>query len=413
MKIGILTYHCVTNFGAQLQTLSTIGYMKKHGHEPVVLNWFPQDLEDFYLRFHPKNQFDEQFRFAMEQMPVSNLCRTLEELSAEIDRLKLDAIFLGSDALFDYTPERTRYAFSLRQMRRVPQNVDLTSNHLLPNPFWGSFGDYVKKQIPYCGFSISSQNMPYSKLNKEEKKEMKRLLNRFASITVRDKWTQKMVKYVSGRKDVSITPDPVFAFNNNTDFHITKEELLAKYNLPENYILISFRKDILPDNFINEVIEKIESKTGAVCVSFPMPRKLKKYRTQRFIDLPLPTLDWYYLIKYSQGYIGELMHPIIVSLHNSVPFFCFDQYGTFKTVIPRLWSKYLPKSSKIYDILEQVGFLKNMCPYIYADKITTDDVVQRFLEFDRDKCGEFAAKQYSRYEKGMEMVVTSLKQDRR
>lgn len=31
MKIGILTYHCVPNFGAQLQTISTVGYVKKNG----------------------------------------------------------------------------------------------------------------------------------------------------------------------------------------------------------------------------------------------------------------------------------------------------------------------------------------------------------------------------------------------
>ena len=77
MRIGILTYHCVTNFGAQLQTLSTVGYMKKQGHEPVVLNWFPQDLEDFYLRKHPREQFEEQYQFAMNSMPVSQLCRSI------------------------------------------------------------------------------------------------------------------------------------------------------------------------------------------------------------------------------------------------------------------------------------------------------------------------------------------------
>ena len=115
MKIGILTYHCVTNFGAQIQTLSTIGYMKKHGHEPVVLNWFPQDLEDFYIRQCPREQFDIQFNFAQNEMPVSRLCRTLDELCQEIDSLGLDAIFLGSDALFDYTPLKERYGFSMRK----------------------------------------------------------------------------------------------------------------------------------------------------------------------------------------------------------------------------------------------------------------------------------------------------------
>ena len=119
MKIGILTYHCVTNFGAQLQTLSTIGYMKKHGHEPVVLNWFPQDLEDFYIRQCPREQFDIQFNFAQKEMPVSRLCRTLDELCQEIDSLNLDAIFLGSDALFDYIPIKLRTYFSIRRFKRI------------------------------------------------------------------------------------------------------------------------------------------------------------------------------------------------------------------------------------------------------------------------------------------------------
>lgn len=408
MKIGILTYHCVTNFGAQLQTLSTIGYMKKHGHEPIVLNWFPQDLEDFYHRCHPQVQFEEQFRFAMENMPVSRLCRTLDELCHEIDSLNLDAIFLGSDALFDYIPQKSRYGFSFRKLHKVPVGFTVTSNHDLPNPFWGSFDDMLVKKIPFCGFSISSQNMPYFKLTNAEKNELGNLLNRFTKITVRDEWTKKMVNYVSGRNDVSITPDPVFAFNYNTDLVVKKEDLLAKYHLPDNYILISFCQDILQDSFINDIVSKVESKTDALCVSFPMPRKLKKYNTQISIDLPLPTLDWYYLIKYSQGYIGELMHPIIVSLHNSIPFFCFDQYGTNKTIIPRLWSKFVPESSKVYDILEQAGFLNYMCPYIYSDRVTVDNVVQSFLHFDRDKCREFAEKQHSRYEDGMKMVLSSL-----
>ena len=407
MKIGILTYHCVTNFGAQLQTLSTIGYMKKHGHEPVVLNWFPQDLEDFYIRQCPREQFDIQFDFAQKEMPVSRLCRTLDELCQEIDSLGLDAIFLGSDALFDYTPLKERYGFSMRKLRKV-KRPPITSNHDLPNPFWGSFYSKITKKIPFCGFSISSQNMPYFKLTKAEKGELGNLLNRFTKITVRDEWTQKMINYVSGRKDVSITPDPVFAFNYNTNFEIEKQYLLTKYNLPENYILISFYQNVLPDFFVNEIISQVEERTDAICVSFPMPRRLRKFDTKLSIELPLSPLDWYYLIKYSQGYIGELMHPIIVSLHNSIPFYCFDQYGTNKTIIPRVWSKFVPESSKIYDILEQAGFLNNMCPYVSSDRVTATEVVQRFFEFDRNKCRAFSDFQYSRYVKGMESVISSL-----
>lgn len=406
MKIGILTYHCVTNFGAQLQTLSTIGYMKNHGHNPIVLNWFPQDLEDFYHRECPKEQFDIQFDFAQKEMPVSRLCRTLPELCEEIDRQQLDAIFIGSDALFDYFPQRVLNPFSFRKLKRV--NFSVTSNHLLPNPFWGSFSDMIDRKIPYCGFSISSQNAPYYKLNRNELKEMKRLLDGFTLVTTRDEWTRKMVHYICGRTDTFITPDPVFCFNQNFDPPLQRENLLQKYGLPQDYILISFCGNQLSDEYVNQIIKLVEERTGMSCVSFPMPRKLRKFETKYKIELPLPTLDWYYLIKYSKGYIGELMHPIIVSLHNCVPFFCFDQYGITKTIIPRVWYKYIKESSKIYDILQRADLLSNQCPYYYSKNYRPEDVVDKFLNFDKEKCSIFSDTQKTHYNEGMKKVLSSL-----
>lgn len=407
MKIGILTYHCVTNFGAQLQTLSTIGYLKKHGHEPVVLNWFPKDLEDFYRKECPVEQYELQYNFAQQSMPISNLCRTLDELNAEIDSLQLDAIFIGSDALFDYFPKSTRTVFDYRHLRM--RKINLTSNHDIPNPFWGSFNVGVKKKIPYCGFSISSQNAPFYKLNSQEKEELSSLLNNFTLISTRDEWTKKMVEYISERNDTFVTPDPVFGFNDNMDTLIEKTDLLEKYKLPEDYILISFYVNVLSDDFINKVIALLEKKTGIKCVSFPMPRKLRKFNTDYTIQLPLPTLDWYYLIKYSKGYIGELMHPIIVSLHNCVPFFCFDQYGITKRIIPKIWYKYIKESSKIYDILQRADLLSNQCPYHYSKNIRPEDVVEKFLTFDKEKCESFSQAQLKRYSEGMNRVISSLK----
>lgn len=406
MRIGILTYHCVTNFGAQLQTLSTIGYLSRKGHVPIVLNWFPKDLEDFYRRQCPQEQFDMQFEFAQKEMPVSRLCRTLEELSREIDCQDLDSIIIGSDALFDYFPLDERNPFDFRKFKRVP--VKVTSNHDLPNPFWGSFGDLIEKKIPYCGFSISSQNTPYSKLNQWELTELKRLINNFELITARDEWTRKMIQYISGRDDSFITPDPVFGFNNNSNKPLDKEILIKKYGLPSDYILISFYGKVLSDEYVNQIVRLVEGRTGIPCVSFPMPRRLRRFATQYSIELPLNALDWYYLIKYSKGYIGELMHPIIVSIHNSIPFFCFDQYGITKTIIPHIWHKYIQESSKIYDILNRAGLLQNSIPYFYIDSISPKEIVNNFLNFDKEKCASFAEKQSERYENGMEVVLSLL-----
>lgn len=393
------------NFGAQLQALSTIGYLRNHGYNPIMLHWYPEDLEEFYHKRAPKEQNKLQMTFAEESMPLSRLCRTLEDLCAEIQRQRIDALFLGSDALFDYTPMFFRFNYSIKKLKKVP--IFVTSNHRLPNPFWASFNDMLEIPLPVVGFSISSQNMPYDKLNKSERAELGRLLEYFNGITARDEWTQKLIGYL-GRNNVEITPDPVFAFNSNTDFEIAKEEICKKYNLPEKYILISFIYPNLTDEFVNEIIDKVESATGAECVSFPMPDMLRKFNTKHIIQLPLSPLDWYYLIKYSQGYIGERMHPIIVSLHNSVPFFCFDQYGAEKVIIPRLWSFFQSKSSKIYDILERAELLNNMCFYADIKKITPQFVVDRFLSFNVPHCEKFAETMIDKYNLGMENLLKEI-----
>lgn len=405
-RVGILTYHCIPNFGAQLQTLSTIGYLRNNGYEPIVLNWYPADLEDFYLRRAPLEQNQMQFDFSQGEMPVSSLCRTLPDLCCEIKRLQLDFIFLGSDALFDYVPQNTLYNYSIRKLKKVP--IATTSNHKLPNPFWGSFNDMLDTPVPLVGYAISSQNMPYSKVTKEEKKELGRLLQGFSFLSVRDEWTKKMVESIGGLKNISLAPDPVFAFNQNYPNIPTRAEILKKYSLPDKYILISFVYNVLGDEYINTIIDQLEKHIGYKCVSFPMPDKLRTFNTKHIIELPLNPIDWYSIIKYSNGYIGERMHPIIVSLHNNIPFFCFDQYGATQQIIPRLWSRFIPESSKIYDILCKCGLQDNSCFYSRVNKLRPKDVVNRFLSFDSNKCNKFSQDKLTDYNNCMQQLLSAV-----
>lgn len=404
MRIGVLTYHCIPNFGAQLQALSTVGYLKTNGHEPIVLNWYPEDLENYYLERVPIEQNKIQFDFAQKNMPVSHLCRTMTQLAEEMQLLGLDRIILGSDALFDYTPEKDRYNFSYRKLKRIP--LSITSNHMLPNPFWGCFNDFLNEDVPTYGYAISSQNMPYFHLNSIEKKEIRRLLDRFNLITVRDEWTQDIVKSLSHHKTVPIVPDPVFALNQNVTDIPSKEEIIRKYNLPDNYCLISFLHNVLPDKFINRLIEILETDCNRKCVSFPMPEGLKVYKTQYTIQLPLSPIDWYALIKYSNGYIGERMHPIVVCLHNAIPFYCFDQYGTNKVIIPRLWNKFMPESSKIYDIICRAKLSENISFYSKTKDLTPQDVANKLMAFDIKACKLFSKQQLHAYNTSMLNLVS-------
>ena len=103
--------------------------------------------------------------------------------------------------------------------------------------------------------------------------------------------------------------------------------LSEKYKLPNRYALITFSRGIVENDYIRQICILL-LREGITPVAFPEPEGLVDFGLTNKIELPLNPMDWYALLIHSEGYIGTRMHPIIVCLHNSVPFFSFDGNGT-------------------------------------------------------------------------------------
>ena len=408
MKIGILTYHCVPNFGAQLQATSTVGFLKRMGHEPVVLNWYPQDLDNMYSIRIPQEQILCHKDYTEEILPITKICRSEKELVETIDSIGLDAIIVGSDALFKYIPYNNRKIFSKRYLRYIEKKV-LSVERLEGNPFFGGFVTKLTRHIPVGAFSVSSQNCNYSDMGIQEKADMKNCMSNFCTISVRDEWTKDMVENILGVSSIKVTPDPVFSFNQNCYVNIpSKTEILKRYGLTENYVLISFSTWYSSSEYIKSLAIEVERR-GLLPVAFPMPEKLFAADVDKRIRLPLTPLDWYALIKYSRGYIGERMHPIVVCIHNSVPFYCFDEYGIYRSSWGGLRKKYVRDSSKTYHILYKAGLTEWMHSYKMCDSLPKPmDVVNKLLNFNTSKCQEFSVMYQKQYEYAMLNLVQKL-----
>ena len=91
MKIGLLAYHAVCNFGAMLQLLSTYMFLKNHGHEPVIINWVAKDLEDYYSQNTPKSQIENQLK--SDELQVSIKRTYLEKFKTRLTPKQLLLIF--------------------------------------------------------------------------------------------------------------------------------------------------------------------------------------------------------------------------------------------------------------------------------------------------------------------------------
>lgn len=223
MKIGIVTFFRVANYGAMLQAYALWQCLAQRGHDVTFLStersvaknptWFNVIKSRNFGNFKGKVQWKAQYpvtEFA-KIFPQTQLCRTLDELrSAACGQ---DAIIVGSDQMW--------------------------------NPLWCAKGhlDYVMlnfagdgtRRISYA-VSFSVKDWP----NDSTAEEAGRLLRKFASISVREKSGVALVKKLSGRDDAEWLLDPTMI--HGADFYRsllgvkerdrTGEAFLFKYLLP-------------------------------------------------------------------------------------------------------------------------------------------------------------------------------------
>lgn len=391
MKIGLLAYHAVCNFGAMLQLLSTYMFLKNHGHEPVIINWVAKDLENYYAQNTPISQIENQLKLRLQLWKETALCRTIKDVANIISNEQIDAVIIGSDAVAQHHPLFERIVFPCRNIIAINS---VTSDVVFPNPFWGIWTDYLDKPVPVALMSAASQDSKYKYISKKLRKQMKERIMAFSYVSVRDVDTQKMFSFITeGQCCPSVTPDPVFAFNQNAVSLVpSKEELMKKYGLSGKYMLISFKNEKrcnVSQTWLNK-FQDIAKHHGIQCVSLPFSTSLSAGELESEIALPLNPIDWYALLKYSCGYIGNNMHPIVVCIHNTVPFFSFDNYGT-KHANGLFCDS---STSKIRHILKVANLLdcRIASNSLFRRTPSPEHVFNKLQTFDKAKCKKFCSR---------------------
>ena len=375
MNIGILTFYKVANFGANIQGVSTYYYLKKIGYNPIFLN---------YVSVKTENSLEESYKKSVQTKAhidfvnsyIENQTENLynsDDVVAAIDKYHIDAIIIGSDAVVQHHPLLSR----IHRGRRKPFYISHPApERMFPNPFWGcGFDD----KIPTVMMSVSSQNSKYSQFSKSLKSRMFKTLNNMKYISVRDTWTLDMMKAIGVNHDVKVTPDPVFAFNYNAGHLVPSEDDIRKrFSLPKDYVLVSLHSQSLTLKTLDELNSMFKA-VGKTCVAFPMPAGVRyQHHFDYEIKVPLSSIDWYALIKYASGYVGSNMHPIIVSLHNAVPCFSIDHWGTkdFFNRTVRDGSSKVEHIMGVFGLKNYVKPIDNDICYVEASVIV--DAIQKF-----------------------------------
>ena len=409
MKIGILTYFRLANYGANLQAYSTFRFLKNNGHEVLFIDWSPEDYYKSKVESAMKDKYKiHHFSFVDETLPISKRCLNETDICQIIKEECIDGVIVGSDAVTQNHPFLERLSFPSRRVVSISPKFSTTT---FPSPFWGSFIQSLDKKLPIAIMSGSSQDSKYYYIFGKERRQMKESIEKLSYISVRDAWTQKMIRYLTRGKIVpEITPDPVFALKvNASDTIPSKAEVLQKYNLPEKYVLFSFwNNSIVSYDWLKEIGDLFQ-REGTTPVAFPMPGGVN-FNHPFSIEVNTPTpLDWYAIIANASAYIGEKMHPIVTCLANAVPCFNFDHCGVklFKGLF-----RY-SRSSKIYHIMNEFDVGENRIngSGVFFKPPRPELVYDKIKNFDINLCSQKAELYLARYNEMMTTIIETFKKE--
>lgn len=401
MKIGVLTFYKTNNFGANLQGVSTYYALQKSGHTPIFIDYQSVYTETEWeaIKKTPQGNIHNEFLNNIIQRQTE-VCHNIAELLDVIDKYDIEAIIIGSDAVVQHHPFIDR----IKRGRRRPFYIQhYRPESVFPNLFWG---EGFAETIPCAMLSVSSQNSEYNHFTKGIKRDMYSFLRHFRYISVRDNWTKDMFHAIDEKLNVSITPDPVFAFNYNAGHLIpSKKEIANKYALPPKYILVSLHSQCLSISELDRLKNEAE-RNGMTCIALPMPAGYKfSHHFDVEIPMPLSPIDWYALIKYSNGYVGSNMHPIVVALHNAVPCFSIDNWGTTNF----WWKKKRDGSSKVEHILRTYGLEDYRCEIENGKcAVMASFIMDKILSFPKDKIAEISVDKYTQYCEMMNLILKVL-----
>lgn len=343
MKIGILTFHRSYNFGANLQTIAVQSALTAKGHSPVIVNYHDsQKMSEYRRTISPMQakRHEDFFERYYNESPVLTNEREVQEFCSD----SLDAVLVGSDAVFKLVPKYDPVNLLKDAIKTITGRKGKSRYTEYLPPYWLNWTDGKRgNQVVKASIAASCMSTLFHFIPAKTIRDMKRSLKRFDYISVRDQWTEKMVKYVStGEIMPEICPDPVFSLGDNFSF--------PKDEYPDADVSKTI---LLSGRFANEWLESFIQAAHASGYSVSnLPNPDASFENPRFdtnISLPLSPLGWYLLLSQAAGYVGIRFHALVSCMSNQTPVINVDNH--LRSLIGK-------RTSRMYDLCERSRILQ-------------------------------------------------------
>lgn len=244
-KIGILTFHRATNYGAILQAYGLLSYLNNQGYEAKIIDYAPSGMGRLFMPIKATsikaiiksillNVYNlRSLRRRYKKLKVftkyiNGVLPLTKKVSGVNNVPKFDAYIVGSDQIW---------------------NVCFTGG--IDPLYWGVFNRKEGKMISYAG--SAAENMDNSFYSNDNYK----LLETFDSISVREYELQKYLEDKLPNKSISKVLDPTLLAGPECFKQLTKGQRIISNKYILIYQVIRSRNDS-----VYEYAKKIAHKFG-------------------------------------------------------------------------------------------------------------------------------------------------------
>lgn len=221
MKIGILTFHWATNYGAVLQCYALQSYLEQQGHIVEVINYKPLRCDDTFYTFIKSRKFLHLKSYIENRKKESALCdfrnKKLKQSKRVYSYTEIPSVLTGFDAIISGSDQVMNPTFL---MNGEKQNT-VSPTYFLGFPFTG-------RKIGYA-LSFGCINYPQNALPTASQ-----FIKEFEYVSVREKTGVNIVNSM-GKEGAIVVCDPTllessFFYNELVDTHLSKYKEPYIYN---------------------------------------------------------------------------------------------------------------------------------------------------------------------------------------
>jgi polysaccharide pyruvyl transferase WcaK-like protein len=327
-KIRIITYHRAINFGAVLQAQGLINHLKSQfpNDDVKILDYRSKNLEvgDF-LKIFKLNSKKPLYKFRRyrnfrkyvpKNIPTDNsinFSSQYEQVVKQINKQKYDLLITGSDSIWK-----------------------LSENPLLPrfpNIYWLSEKINTKK-ISYAASAYQCDLDLFEKY----KDKIKKIINSYELIAVRDEFTKGLIESLNTNKEVYKIPDPAFYYKIKKS---GAKKRLKKLGInPDKPIFALITASSEPK--IKKIVNFFRNKNFQI-ISLSIFNKLVDHS----LGDELTPDQWAEVYKYIDFTLTDRFHGAIFCIKNKAPFIAIETEGVGK------------KGSKKYQLIKDFNLQKS------------------------------------------------------